>query len=113
MKQILSLSYQISMIFIWKLKIYILFELRFIFFLNGHIHKIVSTFPNAVKIDLENSNVVSILSIAVQIDFQIDNVDSTLSNFVNFNVDVHNVAPKLNWRCATSRRHIDLKTSLK
>ena len=40
-------------------------------------------------------------------------VDSTLFNVVNFNVDVHNVVSTLIWRCVTSRRHINLKTTLK
>ena len=33
-------------------------------------------------------------------------------NIVNYNVDVHNVVWTLIWRCATSRRHINLKTTL-
>ena len=37
---------------------------------------------------------------------------TTLLNVVNFNVDLHNVASTLIWRCATSRRHINLKTTL-
>ena len=36
----------------------------------------------------------------------------TLWNVVIFNVDVHNVFSTLIWRCATSRRHINLKATL-
>ena len=32
---------------------------------------------------------------------------------VTFNVDVHNVVSTLVWRCTTSRRHINLKATLK
>ena len=34
-------------------------------------------------------------------------------NFVNLNVDINNVVWTLIWGCATSRRHINLKTKLK
>ena len=37
---------------------------------------------------------------------------TTLLNVVDFNVDVRNVVSTLIWRCATSRRHINLKTTL-
>ena len=40
------------------------------------------------------------------------NVVSTLFYVVNFNVDIHNVVSTLIWRCATSRRHINLKATL-
>ena len=65
------------------------------FLWNGLIGNVVSTLPNVVKIDVEIHNVVS-----------------TLLNVVNFNVDVHNVVSTLIWRCATSRRHINLKATL-
>ena len=78
-----------------KLKNIILFLNRGLFFFsNGHIHNVVSTLPNVVKIDLENDNIVS-----------------TLSNVVQFNVVIHNVVSTLIWR-ATSRRHINPKTML-
>ena len=83
-----------------------------IFFPNGHICNVVSTSPNVVKIDVENDNIVSTLSNVVQFNVEIYNVVSTLLNVVNFNVDVHNVVSTLIWRCATSRRHINLKTTL-
>ena len=37
---------------------------------------------------------------------------TTLLKFVNFNADVHNVVSTLIWRCATSRRHFNLKATL-
>ena len=42
----------------------------------------------------------------------IHNVASTLPNVVQFNVDIHNVVSTLIWCCATSRGHINLKTTL-
>ena len=100
MKKILSPAYSL------KLKNMILFLNRgLIFFSNGHIRNVVSTLPNVVKIDVENDNVVSTLPNVVQFKVEIDNV-------VNFNVDVHNVVSTLIWRCVTSRRHINLKSTL-
>ena len=82
------------------------------FFSNGHIRNVVSTLPNVVKINVENGKVVSTLSNIVQFNVEKHNVVSTLFNVVHFNVDVHNVVSKLIWRYATSRRHINLKTTL-
>ena len=48
-----------------------------------------------------------------QINVEMGNVDSSLLNVVNFNVEVRNVVSTLIWRCATSRRHINLKATLK
>ena len=93
-------------------KYYFVFESRLIFFSNGHIRNVVSTLPNAVKIDVENDNVVSTLSNVVQFNVEIHNVVSTLLNLVNYNFDVNNVVSTLIWRCAMSRRHINLKTTL-
>ena len=79
-----------------KLKnIILLLNQGLLFFSNDHIRNVISTFPNVVKIDVENDNVVS-----------------TLPNVVPFNVDVHNVVSTLIWRCAMSRSHINLKTTL-
>ena len=80
-------------------------DAQFLFFSNDHIHNVVSTLLNVVKIYVENDNVVS-TSDVVQINVEIDNVGLTLFNVVNFNVDVHNVVSTLIWSCATSRRHI-------
>ena len=105
--KILSPSYSL------KLENFILFlNQDLIFFPNGHICNVVSTLLNVVKIDVENDNVVLTLSNVVQFNVEIYNVVSTLLNVVNFNVDVHNVVSTLIWRCATSRRHINLKTTL-
>ena len=65
-------------------------------FVNGHIHNVVSTLINVVKLLDENNNVIPTLS-NVHINFEIDNVDSTLLNVVNFNVEKHNVVSTLIW----------------
>ena len=97
-----------------KLKNIILYlTLGLLFFSNGHIHNVVLTLPNVLKINVENDTVVSTLSNVVQINVEIDNVGSTLLNVVNSNVDVQNVLSPLIWRCARSRRHINLKPTLK
>ena len=99
-KKVLSPAYSL------KLKNIILFLNRdlLILFSDGHIDKVVSTFPNVVKIDIENDNVVLTLSNVVQFNVEKYNVVSTLFNTVNFNVDVqHNVASILIWHCVTSR----------
>ena len=44
----------------------------FTFFSNGHIHNVVSTLPNVVKIDIENEQVVSTLPDVVQINVEIN-----------------------------------------
>ena len=85
MRKILSPAYSL------KLKNIILFLNRgFFFFSNGHIHNVVSTLPNVVKIDVEDDNIVLKLYNA-----EIHNVVSTLPNVVNFHIDVHNVVPTL------------------
>ena len=104
MKKILCPSYS------FKLKNIILFLNRGLFFFQ--IRNVVSTLPNVVKIDVENDNVVSTLSNVIQFDVEIHHVVSTLLNVVNYNADVHNVVSTLILRCAMSRRHINLKTTL-
>ena len=90
MKKMLSSTYSL------KLKNIILFLNRGLYFVsNGHIRNVFSTLSNVVKIDVENDNVVS-----------------TLWNVVEFNVEKHNVVSTLIWRCATSQRHINPKTTL-
>ena len=64
----------------WKILFCFWIEAQFLFFTNGHIHNVVSTLPNILKIYVEN-DVVSTMSDVVQI-----NVDSTLLNVLNFNV---------------------------
>ena len=83
-----------SSIFLESQKYYFAFESRLIcccFFWNGHIRNVVSTLSNIVQFNVEIHN---------------------LLNVVDFNVDVHNVVWALIWRCATSRRHINLKATL-
>ena len=98
---------------LWSSKILFCFWIEaYIFFSNGHIRNVVSTLPNIVKIDVENGNDISTLSNVVQFNVEKHNVVSTLLFVVNFNIDIHNVVLTLIWRCATSRRHINLKTTL-
>ena len=98
---------------IWSSKILFCFWIEaYIFFSNGHIRNVVSTLSSVVKIDVENNNIVSTLSNVVQFNVEKCNVVSTLFYVVNFNADIHNIAATLIWRCATSRRHINLKTTL-
>ena len=97
-----------------KIKNIILFLTRGLIFIfsNGHIHNVVLTLINVVKIYVENDIVVSTLPNVVQINVEMDNVDSTLFNVITFNVDVHNIVSTLIWRCTTLRRHTTLKTTL-
>ena len=107
MKKILSPAYSL------KLKnINLLLNRGLIFLWNGLIGNVVSTLPNVVKTDVEIHNVVSKLPNVVQFNVEIHNVVSMLLNVVNFNVDVYNVASTMIWRCATSRRHVNLKATL-
>ena len=81
---------------LWSSKILFCFWIEaYILFSNGDIRNVVSTLSNVVQFNVEKHNVVS-----------------TLFYVVNFNVDKHNVVSTLIWRCATSRRHINLKTAL-
>ena len=67
--------------------------ISFLLFRSGHFHNVLWTFTNVVKLDVEN--------------------DSTLLGAVNFNDEIHNVVSTLIWRCPTSRRPINEKTTLK
>ena len=70
----------------------ILFEMIcFVRFGNGHFHNVISTFTNALHINVENDNVVSTLSNVVHINVEIHIIDSTLFDVVNSNVKIHNV----------------------
>ena len=96
-----------------KFKNIILFLNRCLYFFSSdHIHNVVSTLPNVVKIDVKNDNVVLTLSNVIQFNVEKHNVVSMLFYAVNFNVDIRNVVSTLVWRCATSRRHINLKSTL-
>ena len=98
---------------LWSSKILFRFWIEaYIFFPNGHIRNVISTLPNVVDIDVENDKVVSTLSNVVQFNVEKHNVVSTLFYVVNFNVDIHNIVSTLIWCCATSRRHINPKTTV-
>ena len=112
-KKLLSPLYSIEIIFLWSSKILFCISLEVYFFYIVHIYNIVSTFPSVLKIDAENDNVVSTLSNVVQIKIETDNVESKLFNVLNSNIGEHNVVSKWIWRCVMSRRHINLKTTLK
>ena len=58
-----------------KLKNFILYLPWGLFFSYGHIHNVVSMFPNVMQIDVENDNVVSTLSDVVPVNVEISNFD--------------------------------------
>ena len=91
--------------FFWSSRILFCF---FQLFENGHIHNVVLTLINVMKLDLENNSIVLTLSNFVNI-----NIELTLFNVANFNVDIHNVVSTLIRHCPTSRRHITLTTMLR
>ena len=65
-----------------------------------------------MKIHVENDIVVLTFSNVVQFNIEKHNVVSSLFYVVNFHVDICNVVSTLIWRCGTSWRHINLKTTL-
>ena len=82
MKKILSPAYSLKLNIYIYIYIYIL-NRGLIFSSNGHIHNIVSTLPNVVKIDVENDNVVSTFSNVVQVNDEKNNVVSALFYIVS------------------------------
>ena len=90
MRQILNSAYSL------KLKNIILpLTQGLTLFPNDHIHNVVSTLPNVMKIDVENDIVFSTLFNIVQTNVETDSIGSTLFNIVNFNVDMRNVVSAL------------------
>ena len=59
-----------------------------------------------------NWQLVWTFSNVLQLNVDMRNVVSTLLNDVNFNFDLNNVVSTLIWRCATSWRRFNLKTTL-
>ena len=97
---------------LWSSKILFCFWIRaYIFFKWSYLQRCFDV-ANVVKIYVENDNVVLTLSNVFQFNVQKQNVVSTFFYVVNFNVDIHNVASTLIWRWVTSRRHINLTTTL-
>ena len=68
---------------------------------------------NVMKLNIEKINVLLLLSNVVNVNIEVNNVYSTLFNIFNFNVDIHNVTSTLIWQCPTSRRRINVTTTLK
>ena len=104
-----SVSYQTSHLFL-KVKIFFCY---FQLFENGHIHNVVLTLIIAMELDVENNKIVYALPNVVNINVEIDSLDLMLFNIVNLNVDILNVVSTLIWPCTTSRRHINLTTTLR
>ena len=81
-----------------KLRIlYILFEMIFFSFRNGHFHNVVSTFTSVVHINVENNNVVWTLSNVVYINVEIHcfNVDLTFPHVATSYQPKYNVEATL------------------
>ena len=56
----------------------------FNFFEKVHIHNVVLTLIDVVKLDVENNSIVSTLSNVVNINVEIDNVDLTLISTLTY-----------------------------
>ena len=95
-KQVLLIKW---LIFLLKLKN---FFFSFQLFEDGHIHNVVSTLINVMKLYVENKSIVPTLHNVVNI-----NIDLTL-----FNVDIHDVVSTLIWYYPTLRRHMTLRATL-
>ena len=80
---------------------------------NSHFYNVVFTLTNVVKLNVEKSNVTSTLPNVVYINVEIRIVDSMLLDVVSSNVEIRNIVSTLIWRCPTSRRPINQKTTLK
>ena len=96
--------------FFWNSKIFFCYSQLF---QNGHIHNVLSTLINVMKLDIENDNIVSTLSNVININVEINNVDLTLFHVVHINVNIHKVGSTLIWHCPTSQCHITLTTTLR
>ena len=97
-----------SRIFFEAQKDYFGFELRFIFFQMVIFTTLFRRCPMLWKLTLKMTTLFR-RGLAL---FNSTLKYTTLSNVVNFNFDVHNVVSTLTWHCATSRRHINLNTTL-
>ena len=107
MKKILRPAYSL------KLKNIILFFNRsFFFFQMVLFATLFRRFPTLWKSTLKMTTLFRPCLTFFKSTLKKRHVVSTLFNVVNFNVDVHNVVSMLIWLCATSRRHINLKTML-
>ena len=60
------------------------FFCSFQLFEKVHIHNVVLTLIDVVKLDVENNNIVSTLSNVVNINIEIDNVDLTLISTLTY-----------------------------
>ena len=86
----------------------------FLFFLEAVIFTtLFRRFPTLQNSTLKMTTFVSTLSNVVHVNVEIHNIDSTLLDVVHFNVEIHNVVSTLIWRCTTTRRLINQKTTLK
>ena len=107
MKKIFSPAYSL------KLKnIILLLNRDLIFFWMVIIASLFRRCPTLWKSTLKTTTLFRRCLTLFNSKIEIHKVISTLLNVVNFHVDVHNVVSTLIWRCATLRRHINLKTTL-
>ena len=74
----------------------------FTFFWKWSYLSLLSTFPNVVKLDVKNYNVVSTLPNVIHNNVERDNLDSALLDVINSNFDIHNVVSTLIKRWLTT-----------